>query len=218
LHFKLHFKLHFTTVAIVRGLVEGTCKKLMQAVWARPPLPGGAAPSTNPTSNGNGGGGGGGERRSSQQGGSFDGNGVSSSGDGAVAGGADPTAPVSAELYAKCREEPVAADASVKTLMRQTSSLHRALSDLFTHAQRDAIFARIAQIFAALFCKYFSRLDATQAYVQRKLTANTQHVLQWLRSLQGTDDDAGHADGAANDACQELTVFLFDDDDAADDE
>jgi hypothetical protein len=177
-------------IAIVRQLVEGACKRLVTAAWARPPTvlseEVGAAAAAGVTAVAH----------------------ASSSLSSSSSSVAAATAPVSREVYEKAKEEPVTVDACVRTLMKQTSSLHRALSDLFTRRDRDDVFARIAQLFSSIFGKYLSRLDATHPYVQRKLTVNVKHVLQWLRSLEGTGDADPTDGGETTNACPELTVFI----------
>jgi Vps54-like protein/Vacuolar-sorting protein 54, of GARP complex len=91
------------------------------------------------------------------------------------------------------------AEDCIRSLMRQTSSLHRVLSDLLPNERRDAIFAKVVKVFSELLCKYLSTINVCNDGVRFRISVNVVHVIKRLRML----------DGLGADACRELDVFVF---------
>jgi hypothetical protein len=71
--------------------------------------------------------------------------------------------------------------------MKQTCSLHRALSDLLLVEQRDLIFRSISHAFLSHLTDMAHALDTNQHVVKLKLSANINHIV--TRSAGQSWDD-----------------------------
>ena len=71
-------------------------------------------------------------------------------------------------------------DECVKTLMKQTCSLHRALSDLLLVEQRDDIFRQISQTFLKTLKDFIAQLDLNKPAVKMKVSYNMNHIINRL--------------------------------------
>jgi len=91
---------------------------------------------------------------------------------GAAGAPAAPLAPPSLSA-----EEVSKVDDCVRTLMKQTCSLHRALSDLLLVEQRDLIFRSISHAFLSHLTDMAHALDTNQHVVKLKLSANINHIV-----------------------------------------
>lgn len=71
-------------------------------------------------------------------------------------------------------------DECVKILMKQTCSLHRALSDLLLVDQRDGIFREISQRFLSTITEFVQTLQINKPIVKMKITYNVTHIVTRL--------------------------------------
>lgn len=94
---------------------------------------------------------------------------------------ADKTTPQSADA--------ASVDDCVKTLMKQTCSLHRALSDLLLSDQRDLIFRAISQKFLAHIGDFAARVDQSNPDVKLRMAYNINHINTRLRTCTGVNED-----------------------------
>jgi len=76
-----------------------------------------------------------------------------------------------------------AVDANVRQLMKQTSSLHRALSDILSSQQRDSIFQQIGLLFAQLLPSAFSKLELNAEPAKTRVALNVTFIINRLRAL-----------------------------------
>jgi vacuolar protein sorting-associated protein 54 len=85
-------------------------------------------------------------------------------------------------------EESDRVDEPVKTLMKQTCSLHRALSDLLLVEQRDAIFTDISSLFLTTLREFLSEVDTKNSYVKLKVSYTVNHIAARLKTCTGVDE------------------------------
>jgi vacuolar protein sorting-associated protein 54 len=81
------------------------------------------------------------------------------------------------QTSASAMDEGDKVDECVKTLMKQTCSLHRALSDLLLVEQRDAIFQDISRLFLTSLVDFLNQLDTKKPYVKLKVSYNVNHII-----------------------------------------
>jgi hypothetical protein len=93
--------------------------------------------------------------------------------EGAASNGATTTAAAVAALS----PDESKVDECVKTVMKQTCSLHRALSDLLLPEQRDLIFRDISHRFLAQITMFVQKRDTSKQSVKSKLAYNINHII-----------------------------------------
>lgn len=80
-------------------------------------------------------------------------------------------------------------DECVKTLMKQTCSLHRALSDLLLVEQRDLIFRDISHKFLLHIGEFAGRMGQSNPTVKLKMAYNINHIITRLKTCTGINED-----------------------------
>jgi hypothetical protein len=76
----------------------------------------------------------------------------------------------------------------ITVLVKAVSSLYRALTELLTVSQRDAIFTEIFHQFGTAIGRYMSKLDLTRPIVKRRVSDNVSFILQKLQLLRAADE------------------------------
>jgi hypothetical protein len=79
-------------------------------------------------------------------------------------------------------------DDPIKVLMKQTCSLHRALSDLLLPEQRDGVFRAISHLFQGHVAELAQRVDQSRPLVAAKLAAQVAHIATRLATCTGVDE------------------------------
>ena len=111
------------------------------------------------------------------------------------------------------------ADSVMQTLMKQTDSLHRALTALLDEQSRDSIFQRIANGFSATLCSSFSRVEP-RPEAMLKVSLNVRFVqdryrffssskqVWYLKQMPCTPKRLRALAGVGEGACSDLDVFV----------
>lgn len=86
-----------------------------------------------------------------------------------------------------------AVDECVRTLMKQTCSLHRALSDLLLAHQRDDIFRHISGRFLTRLTLFVDKVDMKKVHVKTKVAHNVNHIVNRYDRGRATGDDPRRA-------------------------
>jgi len=89
-------------------------------------------------------------------------------------------------------------DAPISALAKQLTNLHRALSDLLTQHDRDAVMTEVARLCGGLLFRHLSKFDLSHPVTQIRIHANASFVLSNMQELTGKTD-----------ICRELKVFLL---------
>lgn len=94
-----------------------------------------------------------------------------------------------AQAVAMATADASTVDECVKTLMKQTCSLHRALSDLLLSEQRDLIFRDISHKFLLHIGEFAARMDQSNATVKLKMAYNLNHIITRLKTCTGVNEE-----------------------------
>jgi hypothetical protein len=87
-------------------------------------------------------------------------------------------------------EESCRVDEPVRMLMKQTCSLHRALTDLLQAEQRDGVFRDISHLFVRHVRELSAHIDRSRPLVATKLATNIGHMASRLATCTGVDENS----------------------------